>query len=83
MRFFRTLIRNSTPYRKTPEGLTPLVEWEWWSNFMPWLILVQVKGAVDHPVYQMVASVRLKVPWASHGRQFTKNSVTPPLLRVE
>ena len=56
------------------------MEWEWWSNFMPWLILVQVKGAVDHPVYQMVASVRLKVPWASHGRQFTKNSVTPPLL---
>ena len=46
---------------------------------MPWLILVQVKGAVDHPVYQVVASVRLKVPWASHGRQFTKNSVAPPL----
>ena len=63
-----------------PEGLTPLVEWEWWSNFMPWLILVQVKGAMDHPVYQVVASVRLKVPWASHGRQFTKNSVAPPLL---
>ena len=63
-----------------PEGLTPLVEWEWWSNFMPWLILVQVKGAMDHPVYQVVVSVRLKVPWASHGRQFTKNSVTPPLL---
>ncbi len=63
-----------------PEWLTPLVEWEWWSNFMPWLILVQVKGAMAHPVYQVVASVRLKVPWASHGRQFTKNSVTPPLL---
>ena len=47
---------------------------------MPWLILVQVKGAMDHPVYQVVVSVRLKVPWASHGRQFTKNSVTPPLL---
>ena len=47
---------------------------------MPWLILVQVKGAVGHPAYQVVASVRLKVPWASHGRQFTKNSVTPPLL---
>ena len=47
---------------------------------MPWLILVQVKGAMAHPVYQVVASVRLKVPWASHGRQFTKNSVTPPLL---
>ena len=56
------------------------MEWEWWSNFMPWLILVQVKGAMDHPVYQVVVSVRLKVPWASHGRQFTKNSVTPPLL---
>ena len=68
-----------------------MVEWEWWSNFMPWLILVQVKGAMDHqvkgamdhPVYQVVVSVRLKVPWASHGRQFTKNSVTPPLLLVE
>ena len=44
------------------------------------LLLVQVKGAMDHPVYQVVVSVRLKVPWASHGRQFTKNSVTPPLL---
>ncbi len=47
---------------------------------MPWLILVQVKGEVGHPAYQVAASVRLKVPWASHGRQFTKNSVTPPLL---
>ena len=47
---------------------------------MPWLILVQVKGAMAHPVYQVVASVRLKVPWASHGEQFTKYSVTPPLL---
>ena len=47
---------------------------------MPWLILVQVKGAVGHPAYQVVASVRLKVPWASHGEQFTQNSVTPPLL---
>ena len=63
-----------------PEGLTPLVEWEWWSNFMPWLLLVQVKGAMDHPIYQVVVSVRLKVPWASHGRLFTKNSVAPPLL---
>ena len=44
------------------------------------LLLVQVEGAVCHSAYQMVASVRLKVPWASHGRQFTKNSVTPPLL---
>ena len=50
---------------------------------MPWLILVQVKGAVGHPAYQVVASVRLKVPWVSHGRQFTKNSVTPPLLLHE
>ena len=32
------------------------------------LLLVQVEGAVDHPVYQVVVSVRLKVPWASHGR---------------
>lgn len=47
---------------------------------MPWLILVQVKGAMANPVYQVVASVRLKVPWASHGRQFIKNSVAPPLL---
>ena len=47
------------------------------------LLLVQVKGAMDHPVYQVVVSVRLKVPWASHGRQFTKKSVTPPLLLVE
>ena len=47
------------------------------------LILVHVEGAVGHPAYQVVASVRLKVPWASHGRQFTKNSVTPPLLLVE
>ena len=45
------------------------------------LLLVQVEGAVGHPAYQMVASVRLKVPWASHGKQFTKNSVTPTLLR--
>ena len=46
------------------------------------LLLVQVEdeSAVGHPVYQVVASVRLRVPWASHGRQFTKNSVTPPLL---
>ena len=50
---------------------------------MPWLILVQVKGAVCHQAYQVVVSVRLKVPWASHGRQFTKKSVTPPLLLVE
>ena len=56
-----------------PEGLTPLVEWEWWSNFRPWLMLVQVKGAMAHPVYQVVVSVRLKVPWASHGEQFTQN----------
>ena len=47
---------------------------------MPWLILVQIKGAMDHPVYQVVVSVRLKVPWASHGRQFINNSVAPPLL---
>ena len=47
---------------------------------MPWLILVQVKGAVCHQAYQVVVSVRLKVPWASHGEQFTKKSVTPPLL---
>ena len=67
----------------TESPSTPLVEWEWWSNFMPWLILVQVKGAMDHPVYQVVVSVRLKVSWASHGRLFTKNSVTPPLLLVE
>ena len=45
------------------------------------LLLVQVKGAVCHQAYQVVASVRLKVPWASHGKQFTKNSVTPTLLR--
>ena len=78
-------VKNEVHVRglRAPEGLTPLVEWEWWSNFMPWLILVQVKGAVAHPVYQVVVSVRLKVPWASHGRQFTKNSVTPPLLLVE
>ena len=44
------------------------------------LLLVQVKGAVCHQAYQVVASVRLKVPWASHGEQFTKYSVTPPLL---
>ena len=44
------------------------------------LLLVQVKGAVCHQAYQVVASVRLKVSWASHGRQFTKNSVAPPLL---
>ena len=55
---------------RAPEGLTPLVEWEWWSNFMSWLILVQVKGAMALPAYQVAASVRLKVPWASHGRQF-------------
>ena len=47
---------------------------------MPWLILVQVKGAMAHPVYQVVASVRLKVPWVSHGEQYTIVSVTPPLL---
>ena len=47
---------------------------------MPWLILVQVKGAVDHLVYQVVASVRLKVPWMSHGEQRTIDSVTPSLL---
>ena len=44
------------------------------------LLLVQVEGSVGHPAYQVVASVRLKVPWASHGEQFTKYSVTPPLL---
>ena len=43
-------------------------------------ILDQIKGAVGHPAYQVVASVRLKVPWASHGEQFIKNSVPPPLL---
>ena len=75
-----SLLSDLFLFTKAPEGLTPLVEWEWWSNFMPWLILVQVKGAMAHPVYQVVASVRLKVPWASHGEQFTKNSVTPPLL---
>ena len=44
------------------------------------LLLVQVEGAVGHPAYQVVASVRLKVPQLSHGEQFTKYSVTPPLL---
>ena len=44
------------------------------------LLLVQVEGAVCHSAYQVVASVRLKVPWASHGEQFTIDSVTPPLL---
>ena len=44
------------------------------------LLLVQVEGAAGHPAYQVVASVRLKVPQLSHGEQFTKYSVTPPLL---
>ena len=44
------------------------------------LILVHVEGLVGHPAYQVVASVRLKVPQLSHGEQFTKYSVTPPLL---
>ena len=44
------------------------------------LLLVQVEGAVGHPAYQVVASVRLKVHQLSHGEQFTKYSVTPPLL---
>ena len=44
------------------------------------LLLVQVEGSVGHPAYQVVASVRLKVPQLSHGEQFTKYSVTPPLL---
>ena len=44
------------------------------------LLLVQVEGAVGHPAYQVVASVRLKVPQLSHDEQFTIDSVTPPLL---
>ena len=44
------------------------------------LILVHVESAVGHPAYQVVASVRLKVHQLSHGEQFTKYSVTPPLL---
>jgi len=47
------------------------------------LILVQVKGAVGHPAYQVVAHVRLEIPPPSHGVQYTKDSVTPPLLLVE
>ena len=44
------------------------------------LHLGQVKGPMRHPAYQVVASVRLKVPWVSHGEQYTIDSVTPPLL---
>ena len=44
------------------------------------LILVHVESVVGHPAYQVVASVRLKVPQLSHDEQFTIDSVTPPLL---
>ena len=47
------------------------------------LHLGQVKGPMRPPAYQVVASVRLKVPWVSHGEQYTIDSVTPPLLLVE
>ena len=43
-------------------------------------ILAQIKDAVSHPAYQVVISVRLNVPRSSPGEQFTKYSVTPPLL---
>ena len=43
-------------------------------------LLVQINGAVNHPAYQVITSVRPNVPWPSSSEQVTKYFVTPPLL---